>query len=76
MVITVSKSINIDGLHDVLVDALENKRYTDTQIEKAFHLLPEHIQHIAFQWGSSDTVFRDEAYVYIMKNKKIFQEAL
>jgi hypothetical protein len=61
--------IEYDGLHDVMVDVLEKRTYSDLEVQDCFNSLPAHIQFIAFEWGSSDTVFRDEAYTFL-KNKK------
>ena len=49
------------GLHDVIVDTLDVQP-TKEQAEAIFDKLPVPVQDIAFQWGMSDTVFRDEAY--------------
>ena len=35
---------------------------------KQFERLPASIQLIAFEWGLSDTPFRDEAYVWLRDN--------
>jgi len=32
-----------------------------------FNALPSHLQGLAVQWGFSDTVFRDDSYVYIVE---------
>lgn len=50
-----------DGLHDVIVDTLDVQP-TKEQAMSVFDQLPENVQLIAFKWGMSDTVFRDEAY--------------
>jgi len=56
-----------EGFHDVVVDIFSAEEEISMEILKAlFQQLPEHIQHIALEWGLSDTVFRDEAYAYIV----------
>lgn len=54
------------GLHDVIVDTLDLQP-TREQAEEIFEKLPQHVQEIAFKWGISDTVFRDEAYEAIQE---------
>ncbi len=65
------KKINLSGLHDVMVCVIENRKFSDTEVEKCFDSLPESIQFIAYQFGGSDTEFRDEAYKYLKSNKGI-----
>ena len=47
---------------------------TEYKFKKVFNNLPDHVQLIAIQWGGGDTVFGDEAYAYINKNKDRFKE--
>lgn len=42
---------------------------SEDQMLQIFNALPSHIQGIAVQWGCSDTVFRDEVLVWIVKNQ-------
>ena len=56
-----------EGLHDVVVQ-LDGKSRTKDEIRAIFNRLPERVKDTAHQWGLSDTVFRDEAYVYLSKN--------
>lgn len=51
-------------LHDVMLEAT-GKSYSESEIILIWNELPEHIQNIAHCWSLSDTVFRDEAFVYI-----------
>ena len=58
-------------LHDVLADlGGEYREYTKEECRAAFLRLPYHTQTIAVSWGLEDTVFRDEAYVYLRDNKE------
>jgi len=34
---------------------------------KLFMELPQHIQMVALTWGCSDTVFRDDAFVFLVE---------
>ena len=38
-------------------------------MHKIFNLLPNHLQGIAVSWGCHDSVFRDDAYEYLVKNQ-------
>lgn len=49
------------GLHDVIVDSLSVAPSRE-EAEKVFKKLPQRVQEIAFEWGMSDTEFRDAAY--------------
>ena len=62
------------GLHDVMVDTIENRVYSDDEVIECFYKLPPTIQDIAYSWGGNDTVFRDEAYRYIVKNIVYFKK--
>jgi len=57
-----------DNLHDVILDAtgrnLENKSILGLWKE-----IPMDIKGIAIEWGTSDTVFRDEFHSWITKLK-------
>lgn len=36
---------------------------------KIFNLLPSHLQSMAVSWGCDDSVFRDDAYEYLLDNQ-------
>lgn len=36
---------------------------------KIFNHLPTHLQGLAIQWGCSDTVFRDDVFVFMIKTQ-------
>jgi hypothetical protein len=53
-----------ESFHDVILE-LTDISYSKETLKDMFRCLPKHVQHIAFEWGLSDTVFRNEAYSYI-----------
>ncbi len=61
--------MNLNGLHDVMVDAIEDREFSEKEVQDCFNSLPEHIKAIAFEWGGMDTVFCDEAYRFIVRRK-------
>lgn len=44
--------------HDAVLDATD-KSYRQKKLEEIFEKLPSSIKFTAFEWGMSDTVFRD-----------------
>ena len=64
------KDLILDGLHDVMVDVLENRKYSDEEVLSCFASLPYNIQIIAHEWGGLDTVFCDEAYRFLQGQKR------
>jgi len=70
---TINAEIDLSRLHDVIVgvfyhDNVDISDLNDSKLEKVFNELPDNVQAIAIQWGGDDTVFGDEAYVYIKEN--------
>lgn len=61
-----------ESLHDVVVE-LDCKSRTKEEIRAIFDKLPERVRDTAHQWGLSDTVFRDGAYVYLSKNPSAYR---
>ncbi|MEN9919926.1 MAG: hypothetical protein RL662_2362 [Bacteroidota bacterium] len=59
---------DLDMLHDVIIDTLGVSLNHDG-ILAVFESLPKHIRITAFDWGMSDTGFRDAAYVYLQEHK-------
>ncbi len=59
---------DLDSFHDVILDALGPSLNHDGVLA-VFETLPKDIRVIAFNHGMTDTCFRDEAYVYLQKNK-------
>lgn len=60
------------SLHDVVVE-FDGKSRTKEEIRAIFDKLPERMRNTAHLWGLSDTVFRDEAYVYLRVNPASYQ---
>lgn len=58
-----------DVLHDLILEALG---FTPSlpQIDSCWNLIPEDIKGEAIQWGTSDTVARDNIYVWLIDNKE------
>lgn len=50
--------------HDLCFDS-SNQEF----MRKIFNLLPSHLQGIAISWGCDDSVFRDDAYEFLVKNQ-------
>jgi hypothetical protein len=63
---------DLDALHDVILEALDIEP-TPEQILQVWNKLPEDIQGTAIQWGSSDTVFRDNVYEWLTDNDFKFE---
>ena len=66
--ITLDRS-DLDDMYDVILEALDIEP-TDEEIMNFFNELPDHIKGLAVQWGTSDTVFRDDMFVWLKENKK------
>ena len=63
---------DIPHIHDVILEITKNNsKLTDDYCRKVFHLLPDHIKTIAIEWGTSDTVFRDDMYAWLKKNPEL-----
>lgn len=59
---------DLNVLADIVMDILREK-WDNLQLTELFDELPEHIKGLAVQWGSNDTVFRDEVYRWVRDNK-------
>lgn len=64
-----------DYFEDVIVEVLIDVNpkcatfyTTPSALRKIFKLLPERIVSDAYVWGMSDTVFRDNAYTWLLSN--------
>lgn len=69
MIVTIQlEQEDFDVMHDVIFGALDIKP-TNAQIHVIWEELPEDIRGLAIQWGTSDTVFRDNLYEYLKNNK-------
>jgi len=60
---------DFDSLHDIILEVLDFKP-TDSECQKFWDLLPEHIQGDALQWGTSDSIFGNNAFVWLRDNKE------
>jgi hypothetical protein len=71
MKITVELELeDFNEMHDVIYEVLGIKP-TNDQIQNVWDKLPEDIQGNAIQWGTSDTVFRDDLYEWLEENKLV-----
>jgi len=52
------------------VTNVTDKPLSKEELRSIFNTLPRQIQAIAFAWGLSDTVFRDEVYTFIVKERE------
>lgn len=50
--------------HDLCFDSSDQE-----VMRKIFNLLPSHLQGLAVSWDCDDSVFRDDVYVYLLKNQ-------
>lgn len=55
---------DFNAMHDVILEALDIEP-TNDQIQKIWNGLPDDIQGTAIQWGTSDSVFRDNLYEWL-----------
>ena len=70
MIVSIELEVDeLNAMHDVILEALGIEP-TEQQILEYFNMLPDHIKGLAMQWGTSDTVFRDDMYVWLEKNCK------
>jgi len=60
------RSDSTGSFHDAVHEAI-GKSYSDNTLKKLFYVLPENIQNHAFDYGLSDTVFRDNVYVFLQQ---------
>lgn len=59
-----------DRLYDVLMEVIAKRgeperTFTDVELRIVFDALPTHVRDIAHCWSISDTVFADEAFLYL-----------
>ncbi len=57
----------VNSFHDAVFEAT-NIHYTDEELKELFFSLPDNLMDMAHCWGLSDTVFRDEVYIWITTN--------
>ena len=61
---------DLDHMHDVIFEVIERKP-TNEEIQRVWEELPGNIRGIATQWGTSDSVFRDNMYEWLSENLRI-----
>jgi hypothetical protein len=62
---------DFDAMHDVILETLNlESEITDSVIQKIWDMTPEHIKGTAIEWGTDDTVFRDNLYEWLQENSK------
>jgi hypothetical protein len=61
---------DLDHMHDVIFEVIDREP-TNEEIQRVWEELPDHIKGIATQWGTSDSVFRDNMYEWLSENLKI-----
>lgn len=52
------------------VRCVTDKSLSKGELRSIFNTLPRQIQAIAFAWGLSDTVFRDEVYTFMARREE------
>ena len=57
----------IASFHDCVFEAIGKSR-NEEELKLIFLSLPDSITITALEWGLSDTVFREEVYVYLCQN--------
>ena len=57
------------SFHDCIYE-VNNQSLSCERLRSVFDSLPNNIQSIAYAWGLSDSVFRDEASVFLRKENK------
>ena len=58
---------DLDHMHDVIYEVIDREP-TNEEILRVWENLPEGIRETAIQWGTSDTVFRDNMYEWLSEN--------
>lgn len=56
--------------HDV-VDGATDQSKPQEELERIFLLLPELLQSETTNWGMNDTVWRENAYLYLMAHPEL-----
>ena len=74
MIVTVQlEQEDFDVIHDIIFELTERIIDNDT-CQFVWDNLPDEIQSTAIQWGTSDTVFRDNAYSYLKNEMENAQQ--
>lgn len=57
-------------LHDVVLDITDDSK-SQEQLERIFLALPKLLQSEATQWGMNDTVWRENAHIYLSAHPEL-----
>ena len=68
-----SKESEWASFHDMIAE-IKNRKYTVVELRKIFDNLPENIKDQAQVHGISDSVVRDNAYVFLCKHLELIKE--
>ena len=68
--------LNLDYLHDVVVDLPGKYDLDYATIERIYHALPESIRLMADQWGTSDTAVRENSHEYLEAHPEVIDAAM
>ena len=60
---------DFDVLHDVVLEVTDYE-YSNEELQTVWDNLPEDIKGTAIQWGTNDTVFRDNMYEHLENKLK------
>ena len=60
---------DFDALHDVVLEVTDYE-YSNEELQTVWDTLPEDIKGTAIQWGTNDTVFRDNMYEHLENKLK------
>lgn len=74
-----SDSLEWRSFHDVIAEVIYHEEYCDYDVDTVklvFDKLPQTIKDQAQMWGISDTVVRDDAYVYLKDHPEIIKDIL
>jgi hypothetical protein len=63
------KENDYNTLHDVILEAIGSS-YTNSQIQELYNILPSNLTKDFEHWGTSDTVCRDNLYVWLREHTK------
>jgi len=70
MIVTVVlEQSDLNNIHDVVLE-VRGEKPTNEECQKIWDELPEDIQGVGIRWGTGDTEFRDDLYVWLERNKK------
>lgn len=61
---------DLDCLHDVILSSTKKNIKTDEELMEYWKILPYDIKLDAMKWEISDTVVRDNMYVFFKENCK------